>query len=234
MFKSENNINSRNGLKFVTVAILILFVSLVASSQVGDIRWSADGNSYYRVEGNELIQYTLPDNKPAVILSEKQLTPTASAVPIQFSFYSFSADQQKVLLFTKTKRVWRLNTKGDYWMFDRKSGTLTQLGKTLPASSLMFAKFSPDGNSVAYVSGDNIYVEDLATSKIKALTSDGSVTLINGTFDWAYEEEFACRDGFRWSPDSKKIAYWQIDASRYQEVLHYKLYRFHLLKGYTY
>ncbi len=47
----------------------------------------------------------------------------------------------------------------------------------------------------------------------KPLTRDGSVTLINGTFDWAYEEEFACRDGFRWSPDSKKIAYWQIDAS---------------------
>ena len=77
----------------------------------------------------------------------------------------------------------------------------------------MFAKFSPDGNSVAYVGGNNIYVEDLNTSIIKALTSDGTTTLINGTFDWAYEEEFACRDGFRWSPDSQSIAYWQIDAS---------------------
>jgi dipeptidyl-peptidase-4 len=88
------------------------------------------------------------------------------------------------------------------------------LGKTLPASSLMFAKFSPDGNSVAYVSGNNIYVEEPGTSQIKALTTNGSVTFINGTFDWVYEEEFACRDGFRWSPDSKKIAYWQIDASK--------------------
>jgi dipeptidyl-peptidase-4 len=99
-------------------------------------------------------------------------------------------------------------------MFDRKTGTLSQLGKTLPASSLMFAKFSPDGNSVAYVSGNNIYVEEPGTSQIKALTTNGSVTFINGTFDWVYEEEFACRDGFRWSPDSKKIAYWQIDASK--------------------
>ena len=48
---------------------------------------------------------------------------------------------------------------------------------------------------------------------MKPLTSNGTITLINGTFDWAYEEEFACRDGFRWSPDSKSIAYWQIDAS---------------------
>ncbi len=59
----------------------------------------------------------------------------------------------------------------------------------------------------------NIYAEDIATSKIKPLTNDGSITMINGTFDWAYEEEFACRDGIRWSPDSKSIAYWQIDAS---------------------
>ena len=66
---------------------------------------------------------------------------------------------------------------------------------------------------VAYVSNQNIYVEELATSKIKPLTTDGTITMINGTFDWAYEEEFYCRDGFRWSPDSKSIGYWQIDAS---------------------
>ena len=213
MSKSEIFINRRNGLKVFVISVLILFVTLVASSQVGDIRWSVDGNSYYRVEKNELVQYTLPDNKPIVILSKQQLTPVGSTNPLQFSFYSFSGDQQKVLLFTNTKRVWRLNSKGDYWMLDRNSGALTQLGKTLPASSLMFAKFSPDGKSVGYVSGNNIYVEYLANSQIKALTKDGSVTLINGTFDWVYEEEFACRDGFRWSPDSKKIAYWQIDAS---------------------
>ncbi len=214
MFNSEIFIKNRSGLKVFFITAVIMFVTLVASSQVGDIRWSADGNSYYRIEKNELIQYTLPDNKPAVILSKQQLTPAGDTGPLQFNYYSFSSDQQKVLLFTNTKRVWRLNSKGDYWMFDRKTGTLSQLGKTLPASSLMFAKFSPDGNSVAYVSGNNIYVEEPGTSQIKALTTNGSVTFINGTFDWVYEEEFACRDGFRWSPDSKKIAYWQIDASK--------------------
>ncbi|MBA4318028.1 MAG: S9 family peptidase, partial [Flavobacterium sp.] len=101
----------------------------------------------------------------------------------------------------------------DYWVLDLITGNLTQLGKGLAESSLMFAKFSPDNKTVAYVSNENIYVEDLVTSKIKPLTTDGSITIINGTFDWAYEEEFYCRDGFRWSPDSKSIAYWQIDAS---------------------
>jgi dipeptidyl-peptidase-4 len=213
MYTSEPHFSSKSSLRVFAITVLILFISLNASSQVGDIKWSNDGNSYYRVEGNELIQYSLPDNKPVVILSKKQLTPSGSAGPLQLSFYVFSDDQQKMLVFTNTKKVWRLNTKGDYWLVDRKSGSLSQLGKTLPASSLMFAKFSPDGNSVAYVSGNNIYVEDLATSQIKPMTTDGSVTMINGTFDWVYEEEFACRDGFRWSPDSKKIAYWQIDAS---------------------
>ena len=200
-------------MRLVSIALLVFFVSLIGSSQSGELKWSSDGNSYYQIEKNELVQYTLPENKPVVILSKQQLTPSGSSDPLHFSYYNFSSDQQKVLLFTNTKRVWRLNTKGDYWMLDRKSGSLTQIGKNFPASSLMFAKFSPDGNSVAFVSWNNIYVEDLATSQVKALTTDGSVTIINGTFDWAYEEEFYCRDGFRWSPDSKKIAYWQIDAS---------------------
>jgi dipeptidyl-peptidase-4 len=213
MIISEASPMRKAGLKLFVVSILVLFVTLTVSSQVGDVRWSVDGNSYYRVEKNELVQYILPDNKPVVILSKQQLTPAGSSVPLQINFYSFSSDQQKVLLFTNTKKVWRLNTKGDYWVLDRTSGSLTQMGKTLPSSSLMFAKFSPDGKSVGYVSGNNIYVEDIATSAIKPLTSNGSVTKINGTFDWVYEEEFACRDGFRWSPDSKKIAFWQLDAS---------------------
>ncbi|HZY26194.1 MAG TPA: S9 family peptidase [Bacteroidales bacterium] len=213
MFISEATPMRRAGQKLLIVSILILFVSFTVSSQVGDIRWSVDGNSYSRVEKNELVQYTLPDNKPVVILSKQQLTPAGSTSPLQINFYSFSSDQKKVLLFTNTKKVWRLRTKGDYWVIDLTSGSLTQLGKTLPSSSLMFAKFSPDGKSAGYVSGNNIYVEDIATSTIKPLTSNGSVTLINGTFDWVYEEEFACRDGFRWSPDSKKIAFWQLDAS---------------------
>ena len=73
--------------------------------------------------------------------------------------------------------------------------------------------FSPDNKKVGYVREHNIYVENLSDGKITQLTSDGSETTINGTFDWVYEEEFDCRDGFRWSPDSKQIAYWQLDAS---------------------
>jgi dipeptidyl-peptidase-4 len=70
---------------------------------------------------------------------------------------------------------------------------------------------------VAYVSEFNLYTENLTTGQITPLTKDGNRKLINGTFDWAYEEEFACRDGFQWSPDSKRIAFWQIDANQIRD-----------------
>lgn len=198
--------------KTTTKALLLsIFFSLSLNAQ--GIKWSANDSIYFTYEKNEILAYTLPKNESKVFVSEKQLTPTNSKTALKVKFYSFSADQQKLLIFTNSVRVWRLNTKGDYWVLDLKTNALTQLGKSLPASSLMFGKFSPDGKSVAYVSGNNIYAEDIATSQMKQLTSDGSITLINGTFDWAYEEEFFCRDGFRWSPDSKSIAYWQLDAS---------------------
>ena len=81
----------------------------------------------------------------------------------------------------------------------------------------MFAKFSPDGLRAAYVDKNDIYAEDIASGRIVRLTWDGSDTLINGTFDWVYEEEFGLRDGFRWSPDGRYIAFWQFDTSWVKE-----------------
>ena len=120
-----------------------------------------------------------------------------------------------LLVFTNTQPVWRLNTRGDYWVLDRTSGKLRQLGgRDAKPSTLMFAKFSPDGGRVAYVRENNLYVEDLASGAITPLTTDGSRTLINGTFDWVYEEELMnyYADGWRWSPDGRSIAYWQLNA----------------------
>ena len=193
---------------------IILFVFLVSLSfrVQAQINWTNDGDSYFKLEDNELKTYTLPGHEAETVISRAQLTPEGSSEPLEVAHFSFSADQQKILLFTNTQRVWRLNTKGDYWVFDFKTNTLKQLGKGLPPASLMFAKFSPDGTKIAYVSENNIYSEDYQSGSIQPLTTNGTVTLINGTFDWAYEEEFFCRDGFRWSPDSQSIAYWQIDA----------------------
>lgn len=192
--------------------LLVLACWQVALFAQGGIKWTTDGGGYYRTEGGEIVQYSLPANTKSVLVSKNQLTPQGQTKSLNVRSFSFSVDGNKTLIYTNTKKVWRMDTRGDYWIFDKTDNSLKQLGKGRPASSLMFAKFSPDATKVAYVSEFNLYVEDIASGEIKALTKDGNRKFINGTFDWAYEEEFFCRDGFRWSPDSKQIAFWQIDA----------------------
>lgn len=196
---------------FVFLVLVLVVINIPASTQ--PLRWAPDGKSYYRIEKNEIVTYTLPENSRSVIVSAEQLKPSGADSPLNVEGFNLSADQKKILLYTDSRQVWRINTRGNYWVLEPATKSLKKLGNNLPESSLMFAKFSPDGTKVAYVSNYNLFVEDLATGKVTQLTTDGTRKFINGTFDWVYEEEFACRDGFRWSPDSKSLAYWQIDAS---------------------
>lgn len=181
------------------------------------ISWIEDGKAFVTIEKNnegadELIKYLSKNNVRSSYLSAARLTPE-NGDPLSVSDFSLSNDGTKVLIFTNTSRVWRSNTKGDYWVYDFNTETLGQIGKDLPSSSLMFAKFSDDNAFVGYVSGFNLYKEDFKTGAVTPLTEDGDGDIINGTFDWVYEEEFGARDGFSWSPDAQKIAYWQLDAS---------------------
>jgi dipeptidyl-peptidase-4 len=201
---------------FLLMACIICANVLIAQSS---LQWSKDGKGYYAIESGDIHYFSLADNKATPFLEKDQLVPQGSSTPIAIRSFQFSRDMQKVLIFTNSKKVWRFQTRGDYYIYDLTAKTLVKAGASLPASSLMFAKFSPDGKKLAYVSSNNIYVEDIASAKITQLTNDGSRKLINGTFDWAYEEEFFCRDGFRWAPDSKQIAFWQIDASLTRDYL---------------
>jgi dipeptidyl-peptidase 4 len=195
----------------------LAFLSFLLEAQ--DIKWSPDKDSYFALEKGEIVRYELPSLAKSVVLSINNLKPNEAEKSLKIENFSFTKDEKKLLIFTNTKKVWRLNTRGDYWVYDLASQKLQQIGKSKTVSSLMFTKFSPDGNKVAYVSEYNLYVEDIETGVIKPLTNDGNRKLINGTFDWAYEEEFFCRDGFRWSPDSKKIAFWQLDAENTKDYL---------------
>ncbi|MFN0173112.1 MAG: S9 family peptidase [Saprospiraceae bacterium] len=197
-----------------TIRLSLIFSCLLFScgAFAQAIQWTQDGNAYWLSDNDGIAQMDFVSKKKTMIVSAAQLTPAGAAKPLSIKAFKPSNDGKKILIFTNSQRVWRYETRGDYWVIDLNTGKLRQLGSTLPAASLMFAKISPDGNSAAYVSKHNIYLEDLASGKITQLTKDGSDKMINGTFDWAYEEEFDCRDGFRWSPDSKSIAYWQIDA----------------------
>ncbi|MEL7118021.1 MAG: DPP IV N-terminal domain-containing protein [Bacteroidota bacterium] len=180
-------------------------------------QWIEGGDAYVLTEYDEdgkqqLVKYDIETKEKSLLVSADQLMKDQNLVFIES--FTLSADQSKLLIFTNSSRVWRANTKGDFWIYDLKKSTLKQVGQSFPASSLMFAKFSNDNSKVAFVHGFNLYVENLETGKIDQLTKDGGEGIINGTFDWAYEEEFGKRDGFNWSPDAKNIAFWKLDASK--------------------
>jgi dipeptidyl-peptidase-4 len=201
-----------------------IFSGDFSTERFGPARWLATGQGYTTLEASEtqsrardIVRYDPADGAREILVSAERLIPEGGDSPLRISNYTWSDDASKLLIFTNTRRVWRQNTRGDYWVLDLGSGRLEQLGSRFEPSTLMFAKFSPDGLRVGYVVKNNIYVESLRNHRIEQLTHSGSEDIINGTFDWVYEEEFGLRDGFRWSPDGKHIAYWQLDSSGVRE-----------------
>ena len=196
-----------------------LFNKRAFSGRQVQLAWENGGSAYTILEpaaaggkGVDIVAYDTATGKRSVQISAAQLTPAGARGPLDILEYSWSPDGKQLLVFTNAKKVWREDTRGDYWIYDttaQPENRLTRLGGDAPESTLMFATFSPDGKSVAWVRGNNIYAEQLATRKITQLTADGSAEVINGTSDWVNEEELFLRNCIRWSPDSRKIAYWQ-------------------------
>jgi dipeptidyl-peptidase-4 len=187
----------------------------------GPARWLPDGSAYAIVErgsdgGSEIARYDAAGGARSV----------SARTSLDIDDYAWSPDGKQLLVFTNTKKVWRQNTRGDYYVLDVAAGTQRKLGGGAPEASLMFAKFSPDGTRAAYVRQNNLYVEQIATGAVTQLTTDGTAptngaawapatagTIVNGTSDWVNEEELDIRDGFRWSPDGRAVAYWQFDTT---------------------
>jgi dipeptidyl-peptidase-4 len=157
----------------------------------------------------EILWHDAHSGSEEVLVSAAQLTPAGASAPLVIDDYCTSDDRKKVLIFTNSQKVWRLRTRGAYWVLDLTDNSLRPLCNG--SGELMFATFSPNISKVAYVRDNNIYVEDLlAPYFICPLTNTGNSNIINGTFDWVYEEEFHLYCGFRWSPDNSHIAYWQV------------------------
>jgi dipeptidyl-peptidase 4 len=180
-------------------------------------RWRKRGPGYVTLESGQLIAHDPATDRKESLVPDHWLIPAGESKPLAVEGYDFSDDGSRLLLYTNSKRVWRMNSRGDYWLLDLSTRELKKLGGDIAPSTMMFAAFAPDGTRVAFVHKNNLYVQDLLDLRVTPLTKDGSDTLINGTFDWVYEEELGLRNGFRWSPDSKQIAYWQLDSSGVKE-----------------
>lgn len=176
-----------------------------------------NGQSYSLIiHGTDLNVYACETNEllRTAFSSTGSLTDdTGNALTI--NDYSFSKDERKLLVGVNEKQIYRHSRSAIYYIIDLLNGQISPLtegeGQRLP-------EFSPDGNKVAYVKENNIFVKDLQHDETRQITFDGANNeIINGTADWVYEEEFKLTKGFHWSPDGRYIAYYRFDESRVKE-----------------
>ena len=128
--------------------------------------------------------------------------------------YAFSKDEKKLLLETQTEKIYRYSSKSIYYVYN----IFTDKLKKISDDKLMFATFSPNGNKIAYVLDNNIYILEINSGRTKQVTFDGQKNqIINGASDWVYEEEFGLVRSFEWAPDGKHIAYYKFDETNVKE-----------------
>jgi dipeptidyl-peptidase-4 len=176
--------------------------------------WLRSGSSYIDARpakdgGTELVKVDIATGAETVLARSDQLAVDGTRLDVEE--LTLSGDEQQALLFHNSVPVWRSNTRGLFHVYDFRTGKLTPVSTAKGLQ--MFAKVSPDGRRVAFVRDNNLFVTELASGREEQLTRDGSENVINGTTDWVYEEELGLRDAFRWSPDSRRIAYWRFDQS---------------------
>ena len=195
------------------------------AARFGPTRW-LDGTHFATLERDderrafELVRHDAVTGAREVLIPAHSLRKSGYELPLQVEDYAMAKKAGEFLVFTDSQRVWRQNTRGEYFVVRPLAAPQPRrVGGSLPKSSLMFAKYSPDGTKIAFVSGNEIWVQDDLAKEPRQLTTGGSSTVIHGTFDWVYEEEFDCRDGFRFSPDGSRIAFWELDCSGVGEFL---------------
>lgn len=173
-----------------------------------------DGLHYSTMDDGKILQYEYAKaSAPVAIVAEVDLKVDGKSLSIDN--YQFSPDETKMLISTGTEQIYRHSTRENYYVYDRKTKSLTAVSS---GEKQMYATFSPDGNKIGFVRGNNIYIKDLATGKETQVTNDGlHNNIINGATDWVHEEEFAFSIAYFWSPDSKKIAYYKFDESKVKE-----------------
>ena len=176
-----------------------------------------DGEHYTRVENNYQISvysYNTGEFVRTLLDIEGQLVDEVGETP-RIDNYFCSSDEDKLLLAFNTESIYRYSSISDFFVYDIFEKTFTPLSEN---GRQRIPQFSPDGNKIAFVRDNNIFIADLNSGSEYQITNDGKYNeIINGTTDWVYEEEFGFTQGFQWSPDGKKIAYYRFDEKHVKE-----------------
>ena len=179
-----------------------------AQRTVAGLRSMADGEHYTVLDSGRVVVFSYASgDREGVLASPEDI----GAAWQRIADYRLSPAEDKVLFRLDGKPLYRRSAYSSYVVYD------TELGEAAPlheSDSLRYAVFSPDGERVAFVLRNNIYVKELATGRETAVTTDGVPNhIINGMPDWVYEEEWGLEDALRWSPDGEKLAFLRFDES---------------------
>ncbi len=178
------------------------------------VRWIDGGKRYSYIKVNRTTQseeiraYNPAADEDTLIFSSRKHTFPDTDSTFTYSSFQWSKDSKYIVFRTHFRPIWRHSGISDYYVYSLKNQELKLLVKNVRT-----AHISPDGKKVGYGRNGNLFVHQLGSSKEKQLTHDATKHIFNGHFDWVYEEEFGQTQAWRWSPDSKYIAYWQLDNS---------------------
>lgn len=195
---------------------LIFTTRTFAPKSVRGIRPMNDGERYTQIKRDSINAYSYQTGQLTdVIVTSDQLIPDEGTEPIALYDYEFNDDETKILFGTNTEPIYRRSSRSDYYIFDLKNKELKLLSGN---GKQQLATFSPDGEKVAFVRDNNLFIKNLTTNEERQITFDGKAgSIINGTTDWVYEEEFAVVKGFDWSPDSRHLAFMRFDESNVKQ-----------------
>lgn len=188
-----------------------LFVKGTFSEKtVRGVRSMNDGLNYTTHEkGNCIVKYSYKTGQQVAVLFD--LSKVENAPIKNFSDYQFSDDETKLLLTTNRKAIYRRTYTADYYVWNSITQELTPVSEK---GSQQVATFSPDGERVAFVRENNIFIKNLKFGTESQVTWNGKKNeIINGVPDWVYEEEFSMNKAFEWSPDSKMLAFIRFDET---------------------
>ena len=174
-----------------------------------------DGKHYTRLSENKIQQYDLTTGKFTKDIFDPADVSGNDEFNGKIDGYTFSKDENKILIKTETEAIYRRSTRANFYVWDIANKTLATVETE---GKQRYTSFTDAADRVAFVRGNNLYYKDLTTEKITQITTDGKFNhIINGGTDWVYEEEFAIAKGFEWSPDGSKIAFLRFDESEVKE-----------------
>ncbi len=175
-----------------------------------------NGKQYTEIKNGSIVVFDYKTGDSVyTLVNGKELIPEGKKTPIQIGDFSVNKDETKFIFPTQTEHIYRHSRISYDYIWDSKTKKLTPLSDK---GKQRLADFSPDGNKVAFVRDNNIFIKDLKTGEEKQITFDGKKNkIINGTCDWVYEEEFSFTKAFFWSPDGKKIAFYRFDESKVKQ-----------------